>query len=449
MAKQRILIIDDSDMMRKAIKKSIISENIDIVEANDGYKGYELVLKEKFDLVVTDIDMPQLNGFELCKQIKNNHATRSTPVVMLSSMDSDEEVEKGFQAGATAYILKQEAKDTLKESINEILSNHLLKKNKLIMLVDDSTLIRKLIKEALEEVGFRVVMAENGRQALSLINIQTPDVVISDIDMPIMTGIEFFESLRSIPEYSTIPFVVMSANSNRGQMKRMINRGAVAYLVKPFNMDQLVILVEKLISDQFLSLLKEKERLSVENNSLMSIILNLVSTVEMRDPFLKGHSEQVAEIVSGMAAHAGASQHEIDIATLGAKLHDIGNLGIKDTILSKPGKLTVDEFSHIQLHTIIGANMLKNIQSLSETIPIILSHHERFDGKGYPHGLRGNKIPFWARIAAVANTYQAMTNNRAYRKAMPKETALEIIDESKETQLCPEAVELFFRWIAS
>jgi response regulator RpfG family c-di-GMP phosphodiesterase len=368
---------------------------------------------------------------------------------MVSSFDSDSDIEKGFQVGAAAYISKKEAQAYLFETIAKIMSKSTLHSRQTILVVDDSRTIRKIVEEGLAQSGFQVVTAINGKEALNIIKYTKPDLILSDIDMPVMNGFEFCNAVHSSADFASIPFVVMSSNNDRAHMKRMLQYGAEAYIIKPFNTDQLVILVEKLLSDQFLLLLKEKERLDSEQSLMIASITSLVSALEARDSYTRGHSESVATIVSGMATLMGANHEEVDRLTIGGKLHDIGKIGVRDSVLLKPGALTDEEFSQIKVHPVVGAKILESIPSLTDIVSIVLCHHERLDGKGYPNGLKSKDIPQPARMTAVADTYNALTSDRPYRKGMPQEKALEIVKDAKGTQLCPDCVELFFKWIAS
>ncbi len=134
---------------------------------------------------------------------------------------------------------------------------------------------------------------------------------------------------------------------------------------------------------------------------------------------------------------------------MAGRLHDIGKIGIRDNVLLKPGRLNYEEFEHIQQHPSIGASIIQAIPSISDIIPVIYSHHERMDGNGYPQGLMGHSIPLWARMTAVADTYDALTTNRPYRKSMPHDTALAVLDKVSGSQLCPDTVRLFFEWCRS
>ncbi len=446
---RRILIVDDSAMMRNALKTELKPLKIIITEASNGQEGLDLALDNRFDLIVTDVDMPLMNGVELCRKLKENATTRHIPVVMLSSFDSDTDIEKGFQVGASAYISKNEAKLNFSQTITNLLSEATIRQNQLILVVDDSTTILNIVETGLIQAGFQVLTAFNGSEALDLLKKDHPHLILSDINMPVMNGFQFCNEVHSDSNLASIPFVVMSSINDRGAMKRMLKYGAVAYITKPFNIDQLVILIEKLLSDHFLLLLKEKERLDMEHRLMLASITSLVSALEARDAYTRGHSESVAEILGGMLTLLGEPEESVERIIIGGKLHDIGKIGVRDSILLKPASLTKVEYRHIRQHPIIGARILEPIPSLSDIVTIVLYHHERIDGKGYPKGLKGNDIPLWARMAAVADTYNALTSKRPYRNAVTQEKALRIIDEAKGSQLCPFSVELLQKWLQS
>jgi len=447
LAKHQILIVDDSRMMRNVIRGFLTEFNCEIVEASDGEMGFDLAQKTHFDLIITDVDMPLKNGIELCKDLKKTTLTRGVPILIISSFDSEADIHRGFQAGATAYLSKDEVSTQLFTTVEEILSKSDFNSSKRIMIVDDSAMIRHLVKTELSKEGFRILTADDGMDALLKLKTHQPDLIISDIDMPRMNGFEFCGAVQADPKLKSIPFIVMSTNSDRGHMQRMLQRGAQAYLVKPFNMDQLTILVDKLLSDHFLMLLKDRERLDIERRMMLSSITSLVNALEARDQYTRGHSTAVAGIAAAMAELSGATKDEVQTVLIGGHLHDIGKIGIRDTVLLKPDRLSSEEFSFIKQHPLIGANILSPIESLTDIIPMVRCHHERIDGKGYPLGLKGTKIPLWARMTSVADTFHALTSNRPYRTGMKVANALQIIEEGKGTQLCPDCVELFLSWI--
>ncbi len=445
--KPLILIVDDSTTIRVSFRKLLKPLGAEIFEAEDGQAALDLALTHSFDVIVSDVDMPNKNGIELCNDLRSSPSTKGIPIVIVSSFDSDADIETGFSAGASAYISKDDAKKKLHGIVEGFLSKASFRAERLVMIVDDSSAICKIVSQGLEQAGFQVITAENGKKALKSLERHNPDLILSDIEMPEMDGFAFCEAVHSDPTMASIPFVVMSVRSEVGDMNRMLQLGAAAYISKPFNIDELVILIERILSDQFLLLLKERERLDVERKLIIASITSLASALEARDAYTRGHSESVTEIVSGMLAFSGAAQQDIEDATIGSRLHDIGKIGIRDQVLLKQGPLTTEEFDHIKLHPTIGAEILQSIPSLSKPMDIVLHHHERFDGKGYPHGLKGKEIPIWARIAAVADTYDALTSDRPYRRGRTQQDAFLIIQGVKGSQLCPECVDLFMKWI--
>ena len=439
----KILIIDDSPFFRNQIENELKSVSASFSYAEDGRKGLDMALLQAYDLIISDIEMPNMDGFALCSKLKGNPNTISVPVILVSSNDTERYIDKGFRVGADSYIVKTDLKSKLLDTTREVLEKSKFHNNNHILVVDDSSTIRSIVKDAFEKAGFNVTTAEDGKDALKKIRENPPDLILSDIDMPEMNGIELCNKVRTDPESKAIPFVIMSANDNRATMRQLLDRGVSAYLVKPFNMEQMVITVEKLLSDQYLLLLKEKQRLDSERQYMLAGITSLIAALEARDHYTCGHSQAVSAIVGKMAQKMGMSKEDVESISIAGQLHDLGKIGVPDYILLKPGKLTREEFNLVREHPVVGVNILGNISSLSRIIPAIRHHHERFDGKGYPDGIKGGRIHVWARLMAVADTYHALTSDRPYRDGMPPDKAMNIIQEAKGTQLCPDCVELF------
>lgn len=441
----RILIADSSAVVRSILAQELGRSGLEVSLCDDGEQAFDLAVSSDFDLVIADANLPKIKGIELCKRLKAHQRTQQIPVVILSSMDTEEAMRGGYQAGACACIKKDQSREALLEAIHSVMHKATFQRGRLILVVDDSSSVRALVGKSLKEAGFHVMLAENGRVALEILRNEKPDLILSDIDMPEMNGEDFCQAVHADAVLAAIPFIVMSANDQRPIMRRMLQLGADSYLVKPFNVDQLVITVEKLLSDQLLLLQKEKERLATEQRLMLASITSLCCALEARDAYTRGHSEAVSDIAIRIAMHMDVSPEEIELIRLGGKLHDIGKIGVVDSVLMKPGKLTEEEFALIKRHPVIGAEILRPVPSLARIIPIVLYHHERLDGKGYPEGLKGIAIPLWARITAVGDTYHALTSNRPYRNGMPKDKALQIIESVSGTQLCPDCVEIFLK----
>jgi response regulator RpfG family c-di-GMP phosphodiesterase len=444
---QQVLIVDDSMMMRKVARDYIGITNVNFSEAANARHGLDLVKEKDFDLIITDIDMPGLSGLEFCKCIKADSKKRDTPIIVLTSLETEKEIDRSFQAGASAYVSKSEIKKDLGDTVSEILNKSKFNRGQTVLVVEDSKMICNIVEKGLSQAGFQILTAENGQIALEIMGTKLPDLILSDIEMPVMDGFEFCKAVQKKPDYKAIPFVVMSTLNSRRTMNRMLNEGAETFVTKPFNIDQLVIMIDKLLSDQYLSLLTRKKKLDDERKITLSSIASLVTALEARDPYTKGHSEQVSTIVAAMAKAHGESQDMINLIQIGAKLHDIGKIGIKDSALLKDGPLTDKEYSHIKQHVLIGASILEPITSLSEIIPMIRDHHEQYDGLGYPRGLKGDEIHIWARMTSVADTFHAITSNRTYHKGSSIEEAVETINNQSGSQFCPYCVDLFMEYL--
>lgn len=315
-----------------------------------------------------------------------------------------------------------------------------------ILVVDDSLSICCFLEKELIKEGYRVFTAADGLDALERINSTPPDLILSDVYMPKMDGIELCRVLHENPRHAHIPFVVMSTENDTHNMKEMTRFGAAAFIIKPFNIEQLTMTLNKIFSYEFRLLLKENERLDSEHKLLLAGITGLVRALEARDKYTRGHSERVSHILAGLMEYLGGSNLDIERIQMAGRLHDIGKIGIRDNVLLKAGRLSDEEFAHIQQHPSIGASIIQTIPSISDILPVVYSHHERMDGKGYPQGLAGSDISLWARMTAVADTYDALTSDRPYRKGMPHRKALEVVETASGSQLCPDTVRLFCAW---
>jgi len=263
-----------------------------------------------------------------------------------------------------------------------------------------------------------------------------------------MQGQQFIEQLRSEEALQTVPLIFMHTGAGRQETRKLMNRGVVAFIGKPFHPEELIVLLDRIFSEQYQLLVKENEMLARERDLMVGSIASLVQALEARDAYTRGHSESVAKIVTGMARIAGIGGNDLKNLEMAARLHDIGKIGISDEVLQKKGKLTSEEFAHIKSHPETGARILSTAEVFRDIVPTVLYHHERYDGNGYPHRLAGEDIPLWARMTAVADTFDAMISSRPYRDGMSEHTAVTIIKQVSGSQLCPYCVSLFLGWMA-
>ncbi len=442
----RILVVDDSKSVRFALQTNLVEAGFDVVLGVDGEDGLNRALNEDFDLIVTDIDMPKMDGIELCSRLKAEFKTSHIPIIVLSTRDSDKQIEDGFRVGADAYLSKAGDMQENIGRIKDVLQARSFLTGSRILVADDSSSIRLFLKAELSKEGFIVETVADGKQALDRVPDFKPDLIISDLMMPEMDGSDLCRALKKDERFSRIPIIIMSTLSDKPLMRRLMREGAATFLVKPFSVAQLSIVIEEIFSSNFRLLLEEKERLQMEHELTLAAIASLVQALEARDSLTRGHSERVALIAVGIGEELGYDQSELDRLLLIGRLHDLGKIGVRDDVLLKESRLDATEFEHVKAHSSMVADILRPIESLHDILEVTLSHHERWDGNGYPEGLKGEDIPFKARIISVADVFEAVTSERPYRDSMPKRVAIDIIREERGRQLCPTCVDAFLRW---
>ena len=283
---------------------------------------------------------------------------------------------------------------------------------------------------------FNITDAENGEEGLRKAMAQHPDLIISDVMMPVMDGYQMTVALKENEKTCRIPIILLTARAkNLNAMVEGLNIGADDYISKPFNIKELIARTNALLRMQSLND-------QLENTE--GVIFSLANAVEAKDAYTEGHCFRLADISVEIARRLSMSDKEIRMLRNGAILHDVGKIGVPGQILSKPGKLTETERRKIEQHPVIGEKICKPLKSTSNILPIIRSHHERWDGNGYPDGLAGEDIPVNARIVAIADAFDAMVFDRVYRKGMGIEEARKIFKNERDAgQWDPDLVDIF------
>jgi len=306
-----------------------------------------------------------------------------------------------------------------------------------ILLVEDSEVLRQGLKSLLEQENYTVITGGNGIEALEKLKTATPDLILADILMPEMDGYALYEAIRSRPEWISIPFIFLTARRERKHILAGKRLGAEDYLLKPIAPDDLLTAIRsRLGRSQQLLLAQIKE--SYETSLIM-----LSNAIEVRDPYTRGHVERVMNYAQTIAEYLGWSAEEVNNLRFGSILHDIGKIHISEEILTKPGPLSDEEWIEMKKHPEVGAELVKDIHFLEFAVPVILYHHERWNGSGYPYGLKGEKIPIVARIVAIADSFDAMTTQRPYRKELSPEQAFNEVVSGSGIQYDPLIVETF------
>jgi len=307
-----------------------------------------------------------------------------------------------------------------------------------ILVAEDDVATRALLRATLERADYRVTEFQDGASALAEIMRRPPDVVLLDIGMPEMDGLEVTRALRAAPATALLPVILVTARGRLDDKVAGLDAGASDFITKPFEPAELLARVRANL--RLSSALRRLE-------STQDVLVALASAVDAKDPLTEHHCGRVAARGLSLARSAGLSQEEIEAVGYGAVLHDVGKIGINDEVLTKPGTLTDDERTEMQRHPLIGDAILQPLRLGGIVGPIVRGHHERWDGGGYPDGLYGQAIPIGARIVAVVDAHDAMTHDRPYRARMSDADARAELVRHRGTQFDPELIDLFVAYL--
>lgn len=293
-----------------------------------------------------------------------------------------------------------------------------------LLVVDDDEEVRALLSRLLRVTGYAVVEADSAEAAAETIGWFEPDLILLDIDLPGKSGQEFLEEIRAVPHLRLIPVVMVTGAATPARKLKAIEAGATEFLAKPFSHVELTARVRSLLELKSLTdALEDAERM----------VVALAETIDARDPYTYGHSARVSFYAGLLGDRLGLEDRTLRVLRSGGLFHDIGKIAIRDGVLLKPGKLTDSERDEIRQHPVKGRDLLRNMKSMAPALDIVLHHHERLDGSGYPHGLAGESIPLAARVTTIADVFDALTTARVYRTALSRPAAMEIMsDEVKK-----------------
>jgi putative two-component system response regulator len=324
-----------------------------------------------------------------------------------------------------------------------------------ILVVDDEPLIRGALAKFLEQRNYEVLAAGSGEEALELLRRHKVTGMLLDVHLPGISGIDLVP--RIIELEPDVALLMLTAVNDATSAALCMQRGAMDYLTKPIDLDHLSraiaraleVRLARVTERQLNRALKEEvavrtaelqvERAKLERISVATLEA-LVNALEAKDPYLRGHSARVADLSAMVAAHLGLNDGVVEAVRTGGRLHDIGKIGIREDVLGKQGPLTDAEFEHVKQHVVVGSQILAPLGHLHQVIDYVRSHHERWDGGGYPDRLTGGDIPLGARIIGAVEIYDALTTSRPYQEKMPADVALERMHDLVGSVLDPEVM---------
>jgi putative two-component system response regulator len=304
-----------------------------------------------------------------------------------------------------------------------------------VLVADDTESVRSLFAQLLSTDGHDVVSAPDGRAALESVERERPDVILLDVEMPGMSGLEVCRRLKADPATRLTPVVMVTGQTHLSDRIRGIEAGADEFLSKPVHPQELRVRVRSL---------SRVKHLIDALDSAEAAFVTLALTIEARDPSTNGHCERLARHAVRLGRALSLGSEDLDALHRGGYLHDVGKVGVPDAVLLKPGPLTADEFALMKRHPEIGDSLCAPLQSLRRVRPIIRGHHERLDGSGYPSGLRGDEVPQLAQIVGIVDVFDALTSVRPYRVALtPAEARKYLVRQAQAGKFSRQYVEAF------
>jgi putative two-component system response regulator len=321
-----------------------------------------------------------------------------------------------------------------------------------LLVVDDEEPIRNAVRKYLVQQGYDVTVAATGEEALAILRRQKIMVMILDVNLPGISGVDLVPAI--LEAEPTVALLMLTAVNDATTAALCMQRGALDYLIKPIELGHLARAISSALQrrkhlvegQQINRWLKEEvaqraaerrmEQATQERISVATLEA-LVNALEAKDPYLRGHSARVADLSAMVAAQLSCSDEEVETVRTAGRLHDIGKIGIREEVLNKQGPLSDEEYEHVKQHTLVGSQILAPLVHLRSSIAYVRSHHERWDGFGYPDRLAGDAIPLGARIIGAVEIYDALTTARPYQEKMPPEVAVERMRDLVGTAIDP------------
>ncbi|TVM16942.1 response regulator receiver protein [Oceanidesulfovibrio indonesiensis] len=471
MQSQRILLVDDEPVLLEVCREGLIEKGYAVQTANNGAEALDILEREPFELVISDIRMPRLGGLDLIKEIK--HRRLDTSVIVLTGYGTIENAVECLQQGASEYLLKPFDFSRLISKIEKVFEERRLKRydsevggllhilsleRELSMELDEPGLLKKFlhhVKKTFKPTAMAYFTPRNGGM--------DPFFTLGSFFKEPGT-LRWFEQMAGSVANSAQPRLVDPANGVGSNVTKQLGLVGVSAMAAPLNAfyekDGVLVVVRDARSEnprtsafglsdlQLFTIFaahagsaagyhrscRRIQRMNVE------FITSYVQAVEAKDTYTKGHSERVRDISLQLGQALGLGQAQLDDLGAAALLHDIGKIGIPDEILNKPNALNFHEQKIMRRHPVIARDILAGVKSLHPILPVVYHHHERYDGLGYPDGLSGEAIPYLARILQVADGFEAMTSNRAYQQARDAHEALDILQAGAGKQWDPAIV---------
>ncbi len=479
MAKGKVLVVDDEESLREICREALTDHGYEVVEAENGAKALEILKKEPgIDIVLSDLKMPEMDGLALIDRI--NRFNLDVDMVVMTGFGTIETAVEVMKKGALDYIPKPFYLNHLLVKLDSAFRRRMERKERerLDKLVQILKLNRDLnaklelsavlneflfhVERTFSPEGSAIFLLKGASRKMEISRIRglfrTTPMLLNAIKQVVFLCISKRRSIIHIPgRLEDREIVDMSLEKGLSSYQIMLSPfigkegplGAIALVRQgdspPFNEDELQLLT--VFASQTAAIIENAQLYGRVIEMNREVIRSLAKAVEAKDSYTKGHSDQVAHYALKLGRKLGLTSKELDKLYWAGIVHDIGKIGIPDSILNKPGRLTDEEYEVMKKHPVIGREILSQVETLKDIMPIIYHHHERVDGRGYPDGIDRDNIPFLSRVISVVDAFDAMTSDRAYRQAMDPKRALNILEKGAGSQWDEELVETWSRML--
>ena len=474
MAKEKILVVDDEENIRRLCSEILKRDDYLPITIGSAKEALERARSEPFDLLLTDIRMPEMDGLQLLQEIRE--IQKELPAVVITGYGTLDRAIQCLRIGAQGFVVKPFTRQELLFAVDEALEkNRLVRENiRLRLLMPLFEISRDFLSEMnlpyLLELLVKAAFRETKSDAVILM---LPETTTGEFEVRSALGEDGLDAgelgkqlagkLLPLMTGRGDPLILVEQSPMDKTVRETIEKAKLSGVIcmplscKGKRVGLLIVCKKKGMfsytqSDiELVSILSGQAAIAIENAKLFEdlqeanfdSIKALAEALEVKDAYTRGHGDRLVKYAMAIAEKLGLSPDERERVKYAAILHDIGKIGVREEVLNKPAALTPEEYEEMKTHPVKGAEIVQQIKALKEVVPLVYHHQERYDGKGYPAGLAGDKIPIGARIVAVLDAFDAMTSDRVYRRAPGYERALEELKQYAGTQFDPKVVEAF------
>ncbi|MCX6084880.1 MAG: response regulator [Caldiserica bacterium] len=418
---RKVLVVDDDIESLRLYGEMLRRAGYAAVTASTGWEGIDLAVKEHPGLILLDLRLPDITGLTVLETLRTALSTRNIPIIVVSAISKDDDVMKAMQMGAFDYVVKPITYDDMIRRVELVFFSHERQgegDQSPVLIVEDSTIDGASLSEQLTSWGYQVTWVQTGREGIAQAATGNFDVILMDGLLPDINGFEVVKEIRATERLGTTPVIMLTVLSGLVDKLKGFESGVDEFLNKPVSWEELRVRIRSLT--RLRGMAKQRFALS----EVVGVITNAIELAEATEP---RHNQKVASISVILGKRLGVQGHGLWVLEMAGSLHDVGKLVVRREVLFKPGKLDPSEWAEIQRHSEYGERIIRPIHGFDEIADIVRHHHEKADGSGYPDHLKGDQVSLLVRIVGVSDSFEALTSDRPYRPAFPRDQALEIL----------------------